>query len=627
MPTDDLVEALLDALPVSLYVVDRELRVVAWNSLREQGPMGESRREALGRPLREILSPEGFRAVEATINSVFETGAPNEETREAAHGRVFHVHRRPVLEGGEVTHVLSWFEDVTDRLRAEHALRESDERYRSLVDSSPDAILIHNEETILFANPAAARLLGAPSPDDIVGRPIMGIVPDESWPAMAQRLRDMVHERSAAPIEEQDLVRFDGSLVSVEIAATVFDYGRRPAIQVVLRDVTNRKLLEEQLRQSQKMESIGLLAGGVAHDFNNILGVIMGQVSMLLRRLDPRDEARGRVAEIGKAADRAATVTRQLLAFSRKQILQPRVLDLNAVLRETETILRRLIGEDIEIVTSLEPQLGPVRADPGQLTQVILNLAANARDAMPMGGKLVLETRNVELDESYVAAHVDATPGAHVVLAVSDTGRGMDAATAQRVFEPFFTTKALGKGTGLGLATAYGIVKQSGGHIAVYSEPGHGSTFKLYFPRVAEPVDTEKRPAASEIPSRGTETILLLEDDGALREVIRETLQQAGYTVVDGPTAEAALRAGESHSGAIDLLLTDVVMPQMNGREAAKRLIARRPRARVLYMSGYTDDVIVHHGVLDPGTAFIEKPFTTQALLQKVREELETAKG
>ena len=384
---------------------------------------------------------------------------------------------------------------------------------------------------------------------------------------------------------------------------------------------------EEQFRQAQKMEAVGRLAGGIAHDFNNLLTVITSYSDILLEDLAPQDPRCQDVEEIRKAAASGAGLTRQLLAFSRQQVLQPRVLDVNAVLANAEKLLKRLLGEDIELVTTLTPQLGAVKADPGQLEQVIMNLAVNARDAMPDGGKLTIETANADMDEASVRVHPYAKPGQYVMLAVSDTGSGMDEQTKARIFEPFFTTKEAGKGTGLGLATVYGIVKQSGGFIWVYSEPSHGTTFKIYLPRVDEPVEGLSVPSSSAESLRGAETVLLAEDAAAVRTVARQVLERHGYTVLEAPNGEAALYLATKHHGPIHLLLTDVVMPGLGGRQLADQLRALRPELKVLYASGYTDDAVVRHGVLKPGIAYLQKPLTPEALARKVREVLNSPRA
>jgi signal transduction histidine kinase/ActR/RegA family two-component response regulator len=382
---------------------------------------------------------------------------------------------------------------------------------------------------------------------------------------------------------------------------------------------------EKQLVQSQKLEAVGRLAGGISHDFNNLLTVILGYSDISMRHLSEDHPLRRNLEEIVRASERAAALTRQLLAFSRKQVMQPKVFDINTVVTELEKMLRRMIGEDIELRVSLQSGLGNIKADPVQLEQVIMNLVVNARDAMPKGGKLSIETTNVYLDESYARDHVSVEPGHYIMLAISDTGSGMDAETKQRIFEPFFTTKAPGKGTGLGLSMVYGIVRQSGGNIWVYSEEGTGTTFKIYFPRVTDTAEEYKRAATTVEVPKGSETILLVEDADWVRQLARQVLERAGYRVLEANSADAALQIIEASSNGtmLDLLLTDVVMPGMSGNDMSKHVLVRRPNLPVLYMSGYTDDAIVQHGVLEPGINFIQKPFSPDALALKVREVLD----
>jgi nitrogen-specific signal transduction histidine kinase/CheY-like chemotaxis protein len=403
----------------------------------------------------------------------------------------------------------------------------------------------------------------------------------------------------------------------VTIGSQIGQFIQRKRVEQALSDS------EEQLRQSQKLEAIGQLAGGVAHDFNNLLTVIGGYSSILLNKLDQDSSFRVSVEEIKKASDRASGLTRQLLAFSRKQILQPKILDLNIVVSELDKMVRRLIGEDIDLLAITDPHLGNVKADPGQIEQVLLNLIVNARDAMPAGGKLTIETANAFLSADYAHSHA-ALVGPHVMLAVSDTGCGMDAELQKHVFEPFFTTKVTGKGTGLGLATVYGIVKQSDGHIWLHSEPGKGTSFKIYLPCVDEVVGDQANAAGMPLVAKGSETLLLVEDEDQVRRIVQEILEQQGYDVLTAANGEEALRLAEVHGSKIHLLLTDLVMPQMSGRELAEELTTLQPKLKVLYMSGYTDDAIVRHGLLDASLSFIQKPFDVATAARKVREVLDS---
>jgi len=510
-----------------------------------------------------------------------------------------------------------------EQARAQEQLRQSEARYRTLVDGVRDVIFaLAPDGTIASLNPAFETITGFPR-DEWLGRPFEQLVHSDDLP-LALELLSGVARGEPRPVNQFRIRTRKGDYRMGEFAATPqYREGQLASILGIGRDVTERLSLEQQLRQAQKMEAVGRLAGGVAHDFNNILTAITGYADLLLEDLGTTDRRRDDIAEIRKAAERAAGLTRQLLAFSRQQVMQVRVLDLNDVVADTQNMLGRLLGEDIALVTRLDPALGAVKADPGQLEQVIMNLAVNARDAMPGGGKLTIETANAELDDTYVREHFPARPGSYVMLAVSDTGTGMSDEVQSHLFEPFFTTKEKGKGTGLGLATVYGIVKQSGGYIWVYTEPGHGTTFKIYLPRVAgAPAQRASGPKASPV-GAGTETVLLAEDEAAVRAVARHALERQGYTVLEASSGEAALDLAERHSGRIHLLLTDVIMPGMNGRALALRLSELRPDLRVVYMSGYTEEAITRHGVLEPGLTYVQKPFTPEGLARKVREVLD----
>jgi PAS domain S-box-containing protein len=517
--------------------------------------------------------------------------------------------------------------DITERKRAEEALRESKERYRDLVENAHDIIYSHDlKGNYLSVNKAAEHITGYTREEALQLNMSQTLAPECADKATEMISRKLAGEDVTA--YELEILAKDGRRVAIEVnSKLMYEDGVPVAVQGIARDVTERKLLEEQLRQSQKMEAIGQLAGGVAHDFNNLLTAINGYSSLALQRVDDDSSIKPYLEEVRKAGDRAANLTRQLLAFGRKQILQPLALDLNSVVSDMNKMLRRLIGEDIALNAKLAPDLKKIKADPGQVEQVLINLVVNARDAMPTGGSLTIETANMSLDQEYASRHVGIQPGKYVMLAVSDTGTGMDEATRARIFEPFFTTKEKGKGTGLGLSTVYGIVQQSGGSIWVYSEPNQGTSFKVYLPELLSdgPADVVES-ARDEIVS-GSETILLVEDEEVVRGLTTNILEGAGYHVIAaGGGAEAAKLCADRNEP-IDLLLTDVVMPQTSGKAVAEQLTKMQPGLKVLFMSGYTDEAIVHHGVLDANVEFIQKPFTPAALSKKIRDVLDQTNG
>ena len=532
----------------------------------------------------------------------------------------------------ELRHRVQELETIEDeRRRAAEALREIEERFRQVYDEAPVGYHeVDKEGRVIRVNRRELEMLGY-TEQELLGHPVWKFVVEE------EMTRQVIMAKIAGDVSfhetfERTYRRKDGTTLPVLIEDRVIsdEKGRITGIRSMIEDITERRRAEEalrkseeQLRQWQRVEAIGRLAGGVAHDFNNLLMTIKGCSELLLGELDSGDSRREEVEEIRKAAERATALTRQLLAFGRRQVLQPQVLDLNEVVANMDRMLQRLIGEDIQLLTVLDPELWPVKVDPGQIEQVIMNLAVNARDAMRGGGKLTIETANLVLDENYARRHVSVKPGPCVMLAVTDNGCGMDKETQSHLFEPFFTTKAKGEGTGLGLSTVYGIVKQSGGNIWAYSESGLGTTFKIYLPRVEETVKRYKPKLAPTVAPGGSETILLVEDEEAVRAIVSKILQNKGYTVLEAHHGHEALRICKDHQGPIHLMVTDVIMPHMSGSELAERLTSLRPELRVLFMSGYPDNAIVHHGVLGAGTSFLQKPFTLSALEGKVRDLLD----
>jgi two-component system, cell cycle sensor histidine kinase and response regulator CckA len=516
--------------------------------------------------------------------------------------------------------------DVTERMAAEAALEKSTTILGAVVDDSPLAIVIAAPElTINRWNDAATRQFGWTA-EEAIGQSLLMLIPDERREEFQEQRRRLDAGAIVTNFETQR-VRRDGTVSDVNISKCALrSHGQLSGIVSIISDSTDRKRLEAQYRQAQKMEAVGQLAGGVAHDFNNLLTVIISYSQMLLADIAEGASARADVMEIKRAAERAALLTKQLLAFSRQQVLRPQNLDLNLVIGELEQMLRRLLREDINIVFTLDPELGAVAADPGQIEQIVMNLVVNARDAMPNGGRLSIETTNVSFDSPYQvrASEAQLDPGAYVVIAVSDNGSGMSAQVQARIFEPFFTTKRTNEGTGLGLSTVYGIVKQSGGYITVYSEIGQGTTFKIYLPRVDSAADSA---AADDIApmhtTRGGETVLIVEDDDALRTVACRALQQCGYEVLVASNGEEALEHCSRHEGGLHLVVTDMVMPEMSGIELAESIALSYPEVKVLLMSGYTRDEAARRGIASERYAFLEKPFTPSKLAARVRELLD----
>jgi PAS domain S-box-containing protein len=525
--------------------------------------------------------------------------------------------------------------DVTERKRSE-------ERYRAFIAQSSEGVsrieidppvavtlpedaqinLVYERARIAECNDAMARMYGYREASELLGTRLADLH-DVADAANRDQIRNFIRSGyRLSSSETRERARDGRPRVFLNNVVGFLEDGHLVRVWGTQRDISEQRHLEEQFRQAQKMEAVGQLAGGIAHDFNNLLTAILGNTQLLLRELPAGDEKRQDVEEIRKASERAASLTRQLLAYSRRQMLQPETLDLNVVVADMERMLRRLIGEHIVLVTVLAPDLSPVRADPNQIEQVLVNLAVNARDAMPDGGKLTIETANVELDDAFTQRHLGSVAGSYAMISVTDTGVGMDANVRAHLFEPFFTTKEVGKGTGLGLATVYGIVKQSDGYIAVDSVPGRGSSFRVYLPRI-QAAQVPTPPAAKDRPERGTETILVVEDEPAVLTLSRRALEAHGYVVLAAANPADAMRVVERHGATVHLLLTDVVMPGLSGRELADRLSVGSPELRVLYMSGYPGDAVVQRGSLPSGSAFVQKPFSPDGLAQKVRDVLD----
>jgi len=624
-----LMQGITEGTTDSVFVKDLQGRYLMINSAGAAF-LGKKVEDVIGKDDTELFTPETGREIMAGDSKVVESGMTQTYEEVGISGGVARTYlstKGPHRDtNGQIMGLLGICRDITDRKHAEEEFRRSQQKLRIHFEHTPLAVVEWDTQLrITEWSPSAERVFGY-SRQEALGRDGSFLVP-LALREHVERMGQEILKRRGGTRSTNDNLTKDGRTISCEWYNTplVDESGRVLGVASLVQDVTERVALEERLRQSQKMEAVGRLAGGVAHDFNNLLTVIMGYSQILTDGLPTAGRLRDATAQIRSAADRAAGITRQLLAFSRKQVLSPQVIDLNDIMLNLDTMLRRLIGEDVEILSVPARGLGAVKADPGQIEQVLMNLVLNARDAMPDGGKLTLETENVDLDEAYANEHKPLQPGRYVMLAVSDTGTGMNLETQTHIFEPFFTTKEVGKGTGLGLSMVYGIVKQSGGYIWVYSELDHGTTFKIYFPRVdqvAEGAAAAKRPPDAQ---RGTETILLVEDDAQLRQLASSVLAHCGYKVLPASGPQEGLALCRENHRDIHLLVTDVVMPGMNGRQLAEQVKQISPLTKVLYVSGYTSNAIVHYGVLDPGLSFLPKPFSLAALVAKVREVLDAS--
>jgi hypothetical protein len=636
---------LLEALPDAIVAVDRDGTIVQVNS-QTQELFGYDRDELVGQKV-EILVPDSYRRQHHQHRDNF---AKNPKTRRMGADLDLYGRRRdgsqfPVeislspVTTEKGTFVLSAIRDITDRKKiAEELRRANEELYRrteeqlgeyrsrlaSIIDSSEDAILSKDLNGIITTwNKGAEQIYGY-APEEVIGKSIAMLIPADRPNEISEILHKISDGESIDHYESARVTKDGRHLdVSISVAPLRNAIGEIVGASAIARDITGQKRAEVQLRQAQKMEAVGRLAGGVAHDFNNILGIINACTEFLRDRIDSAAEASIYVENIKKAVERGTSLTRQMLTFSRTNKVQPQILDLNERLREITKLLRPLLGEDVEILIVPKTPVAVVEADPSQLDQIVVNLAVNARDAMPRGGKFILETGEAKFDQEFAERHRSMVPGKYVLLAVSDTGSGMDEATSSRIFEPFFTTKEAGKGTGLGLATVYGIVKQNGGQILVYSEPGHGTTFKIYLPNAEHKIGLRSQPdVEAESPKHHGATILLVEDDEIMRGLTRQLLHEHGYTVVEADDGNSAIEWLESHPGPIDLLLTDVVMRHMSGPELAERLSVSHPTLKVVYMSGYTGELMANRDVLKPGVTLLEKPFSRTALLNTIHGAL-----
>lgn len=632
-PSDyDLLQAVFENAPDPVFVKGRDGRYLLVNRA-EALILGHPIEQVLGRTDQELLPADLARAVVEADRAVLEAGTTLMTEREFQVGddvRTYMTSRSLYHDrDGRPAGVFGIGRDITERKRSEErfeaAMRDSEAQYRLLFEANPNPMWVYDRETLRFlaVNDAATRSYGF-SRDEFQGMTIKDIRPAEEVPRLIASLASAGGNPGPTRSSWRHRTR-DGANLDVEIVGSPLTFRERPAELVLAHDVTARKRLEEQFRHAQKMEAVGRLAGGVAHDFNNLLTAILGHSELLLGDMSPVDPRREDLTEIVQAAERAAGLTRQLLAFSRQQVLEPQLLDLNAIVTQLSKMMHRLLGEDIDLSLALTPELGRIKADPGQIEQVLVNLAVNSRDAMPDGGKLTIETWEQEVDQDQAHAEQPIPPGRYVMMGITDNGAGMDEETRRRLFEPFFTTKEAGKGTGLGLSTVYGIVTQSGGYVWVYSEPGRGTTFKIYLPLAGEsdaPTATIT-PAPEPVVTSGWETILLVEDEAAVRKLAAEVLERQGYHVIVAGRATEARAALEQLDGPLHLLITDIVMPDLRGPDLAEIVRAARPECKVLYMSGYAPEAVVRHGAIQSGRTFIGKPFSPAVFVRKVRAVLD----
>ncbi|MBE0569204.1 MAG: PAS domain S-box protein [Deltaproteobacteria bacterium] len=625
--TNELLRVIIDTAPMAIIGLDLEGKVqTVWNRAAEK-LLGWSADEAMGRHLPSVpFEKEGeFRQLREMIKNGKTLDGVEAHRQKRDGSRIdYDIYGSPLRDrNGNISGHIAVLVDITERKRMMEALRESEERFKRLLHNSNDIIALLDEKSVqTFISGPIEKILGYKA-EEWTGKPIFDLIHPDDAENAKKAFSEIVRQPGSSRTIEFRMRHISGKWVSVEGVGS--NLLRDPVVNSVvanIRDISERTRFREQLQQAMKMEAVGRLAGGIAHDFNNILTVISGNLELARMSLNPADPLNRSLDQASRAADSAASLTRQLLAFSRKQIIEPRVLNLDDLVRNLQPMLARLIGEHVTLQTVPCGDLGSVKVDPGQFEQVLVNLAVNARDAMPEGGTLVIETANVALDERYCATHSQSQPGDFVLLAVSDTGHGMSDKVKEHLFEPFFTTKGKGLGTGLGLATTFGVVRQAGGTIEAYTEEGRGTTFKIYLPRVGKRAE---KLVKAELPldlMKGDETILLVEDESNVREVAFTILKELGYRVIEARNGEEAMTLADGYAGEIDLLMTDIVMPGLNGRELSERLARRRPGMKTLFTSGYTENVIVHHGILDSHLNFIGKPYALRTLAGKIREVL-----
>ena len=628
-----LTNDVLDSSAIGVFLLDSDFRVVWVNQALERY-FGLRRDEVVGKDKRQLIREriaDIFQDPEIFTEKVFNTYDDNTyienfECHVLANGereeRWLEHWSQPIrtglYAGGRVEH----YSDITEQKQTETILQESEEKYRLLVENAGEAIFIAQDETLKFCNPATERLTGY-SKEELASISFVKFIHPEDREMVLERYQKRLRNEKVETGYSFRFIDRNGMGHWVYITSTITSWEGKPATLNFVNDITSQKNMEAQLRQAQKMEAVGTLAGGVAHDFNNLLTTIIGNAELALMQIYKGDPLNEYIEEIKNAGNTAASLTRQLLTFSRKQMIQPKVLSINRILHDMEKMLRRLIREDIEMVLDLDSELWPVNIDPGQIEQVSMNLVVNAGDAMPKGGKLLIETANVHLDRTYFRNHgVENTSGAYVMLALTDNGTGMDEKTRDRIFEPFFTTKEMGQGTGLGLSTVYGIMKQNNGYVWVYSEPGKGTTFKVYFPKAGadEVSDTEEQVGDDLL--IGSETILVVEDSKTLLKITQKMLEKYGYRILTAQNGREALEVFSGHDGPIHLILTDVVMPKMGGQDLVEKIQSEKPEVKLVYMSGYTDRAISDNGMLHKDVNFIQKPFSSNDLVRKVREVL-----